>query len=184
MSIYLCTLGMIYCGMVQYGIYNKLYPVIFGRMKEGFNKNISRTMVDMVFHSTFFYFPIFYIFKGFVYERSISIDIIKQQLHQYFMINFKEDMIDLYKIWLPTIFLMFYVIPMQYRVPWISTIGIVWAILLSLKRGDADEKTTIIEQNENNLLQSASTSSLIKDQLNGLTIPTIGETQQVQEVQF
>eukprot|EP01084_Bolivina_argentea_P065435 119272_1 len=136
--------GFFYCGFVQYGIYNKLYPMLFKHMKKGFIRNFTNTITDMSIHSTLFYFPAFYIFKGFVYEGNISINIVKQQLYQYFGINFKADMIDLYKVWFPTIFLMFTVIPIQYRVPWISFVGSLWAVILSLKRGDADNVTSEI----------------------------------------
>ena len=108
-------------------------------MKHGMFKNIMTTLTDMVAHSTFFYFPIFYVFKGFVYQRNVSLDIIKQQLHQYFAVNFNEDVSALFKLWTPAIFLMFAAVPIQHRISWISSVGIVWAIILSLKRGDARE---------------------------------------------
>ena len=162
--------GFFYCGFVQYGIYNKLYPVIFNNMKKGFARNLANTAADMIVHSPLVYFPIFYIFKGFVYEKCVSVDVVKQQLYQYFVINFREDMIDLYKVWGPTIFLMFAVIPIQYRVPWISTIGILWAIIISLKRGEKDENEIIAPSVEQEMMSS----SVITEKLNGLTIPTIG----------
>ena len=145
-------------------------------MKKGFMRNSFNTMADMTIHSPLFYFPIFYIFKGFVYEKSVSIKVIKQQLYQYFVINFKEDMIDLYKVWLPTIAFMFAAIPIQYRVPWISTIGILWAVILSLKRGEADI-IPVVQQEKKEIIS-----------LNGLTIPTIGnhigQTPKDQQIQY
>merc|ERR1712228_952180 len=91
--------GFFYGGFVQYGVYNKLYPVLFKAMKKGMLRNITTTMTDMIAHSTLFYFPIFYVFKGFVYERNVSLDIIKRQLHQYFFVNFNEDVIAFFKVW-------------------------------------------------------------------------------------
>eukprot|EP00483_Globobulimina_turgida_P012821 UN12845 len=105
--------GFFYLGFAQYGVYNKLYPMLFGRMKKGMVQNVTSTMVDMMIHSPLLYFPAFYIFKGFVYENSVSMDVVKKQLYQYFVINFKDDMIDLFKIWTPTIFIMFAAIPIS-----------------------------------------------------------------------
>lgn len=160
--------GFFYCGFVQYGVYNKLYPMLFKNMQQGFKRNVATTMTDMVCHSSLFYFPAFYIFKGFVYQRSVSMDVIKQQLHEYFVINFKEDMAHLYTVWLPTTFLMFAVIPIQYRVPWVSTIGILWATILSLKRGDD------AQQNKTEVIQSD-----VKE-LRVNQVPLFGQPQQAQ----
>merc|ERR1719464_2571326 len=100
----------------------------------------------MIAHSTLFYFPIFYVFKGFVYEKNVSLEIIKRQLFQYFVVNFNEDVIALFKVWTPTMFFMFAAVPLQYRVSWISAVGVVWAIILSLKRGDEKNDLLCIEE--------------------------------------
>eukprot|EP01084_Bolivina_argentea_P082154 148762_1 len=68
-------------------------------------------------------------------------DVIKDSLYQYFYKNFKDDMIALYKCWIPALAMMFSVVPMQYRLPFLSTVGLFWLVYLSLYRGEAEEKT-------------------------------------------
>ena len=129
------TFGFIYCGLAEYQLYCKLYPILFGRIKNGLIRSVVNTTFDLTVHSALCYFPIFYIFKGCVYERNISMNGVKQSLHQYFGVNFREDMINMWTVWAPTMFIMFSMVPIPYRVPWCSVVGIVWTVVLSYKRG-------------------------------------------------
>merc|ERR1712129_310928 len=61
----------------------------------------------------------------------------QRQLHEYFVLNFKEDMKALYAVWLPSIAFMFAAVPIQFHVPWISAVAVGWSVFLAIKRGDS-----------------------------------------------
>ena len=130
--------GFSYLGATQYSVYNKLYPLLFDGIKHRMARNMAMTTADMTIHGPLVYFPVFYLFKGFVYEKSISMDVARQSMYQYFVINFREDMKAMYTVWCPAMFFMFTFLPIQYRVPFLLSIGLFWATMLSLKRGEPD----------------------------------------------
>eukprot|EP01083_Nonionella_stella_P153993 495536_1 len=108
-------------------------------------RTTTQTIVDMCCHSPVIYFPAFYIFKGCVYAKAVNMDVVKQSMHQYLFVNFKEDMRNYFIIWSPCIFLCFFAIPIRYRVPWINFCGIAWVVLLSVTRGEEEAKDTVLE---------------------------------------
>ena len=130
------SFGFFYAGIFSYGLYSKIYPMIFDRIKVPIHRAITQTVVDMSIHSPFVYFPAFYIFKAFVYEKRINVEMAKKALHQYFYVNFWDDMKHLYVIWTPSMFMAFFVIPTHLRLPWLNLCGIGWVALLSVTRGE------------------------------------------------
>eukprot|EP01084_Bolivina_argentea_P094269 169464_1 len=130
--------GFFYLGLFQYFLYSKLYPLIFNRIQAPLYRALSQTAVDLCIHSPVIYFPTFYVFRSYVYEKKLNLSIVKKSLHRFYFVNFKEDMKHLFIIWTPCIFLCFFVIPIRYRVPWIDFCGISWITLLSVTRGEKD----------------------------------------------
>jgi len=122
--------------------------MLFQSIKSGFLRNSVYTMADMAIHSPLLYFPMFYVCKGFVYEQSVSADVVRQQLYQYFGVNFQEDMLHLYKVWLPALCVMFAAVPLQYRPAFLFTVGAIWNMSLSVKRGEKDENIVLVNEHE------------------------------------
>ena len=51
------------------------------------------------------------------------------------MTNYKEDLVALWKLWVPSTFLNFALMPMWARIPWVATTSLLWTCILSAMRG-------------------------------------------------
>jgi len=139
------TFGFIYLGGVQYAI----YVPIFGRMFPGaaafaaksipdklkdvrgmFNVS-AQVFLDQCVHHPLMYFPAFYITRELVMkEKPDIIGVLKE-----YQSNFKEDMLALWKVWVPSTFLNFAFMPMWARIPWVAGTSLLWTCILSAMRG-------------------------------------------------
>ena len=129
--------GFLYMGAALNQLYSKIYPHIFKVLLKLPQKRIpaAKFMFDSFIHSPFIYFPTFYCIKGMVFKESISSKVIYDSLHEYFCINFKSDMMNFYKLWIPAQMITFGVLPIHLQVPWVALISFIWTAYLSYSRG-------------------------------------------------
>ena len=137
--------GFIYLGGVQY----TLYVPVFGRLfpnaasfaakplaqkvkdVRGMMNLVAQTFLDQCVHHPFMYFPAFYCTKELV--MSDKPDVMKV-LSDYRK-NMKEDLLALWKIWVPATLCNFAFMPMHFRIPFVAGVSLLWTCVLSAMRG-------------------------------------------------
>ena len=80
------------------------------------------------------YFPVFYATKEIVTNPE-NPDLKRAIIDDYFKTNFKEDMLALWKIWIPSTVLNFTFMPLWGRIPWVASTSLIWTCILSMMRG-------------------------------------------------
>lgn len=139
------TFGFIYLGGVQYAIYVPIFGRIFPGAAAFAAKSIrdkvkdvrgmfnvsAQVFLDQCVHHPLMYFPAFYITRELVMkEKPDIIGVLKE-----YQRNFKEDMLALWKVWVPSTFLNFAFMPMWARIPWVAGTSLLWTCILSAMRG-------------------------------------------------
>lgn len=139
------TFGFIYLGGVQYAIYVPLFGRMFPgaaafaaksvreKLKDawGMFNVTAQVFLDQCVHHPLMYFPAFYITRELVMkEKPDVIGVLKE-----YQKNFKEDMLALWKVWVPSTFLNFAFMPMWARIPWVAGTSLLWTCILSAMRG-------------------------------------------------
>jgi glycine cleavage system regulatory protein len=141
--------GFVYLGGVQY----TLYVPIFGRLFPNAAKFAAKplrqkvkdvrglcnlglqTFLDQCVHHPFMYFPAFYITKELVMGgKDGGKPDISRVLTDY-RNNMKEDLIALWKIWVPCTVVNFAFMPMHLRIPFAAGVSLLWTCVLSTMRG-------------------------------------------------
>lgn len=139
--------GFIYLGGVQY----TLYVPVFGRLfpnaakfaakplrqklkdTKGMIQLVAQTFLDQCVHHPLMYFPAFYITKELVMAPTGTPDI-GRVLADYRR-NMKEDLLALWKIWVPATLINFAFMPMHLRIPMVAGVSLLWTCVLSAMRG-------------------------------------------------
>ena len=138
--------GFFYLGGVQYALYvpvfGRLFPnaasfaakTIREKMKDmkGIAALSAQVFLDQMVHHPLMYFPAFYITRELV-MHSDAPDV-KSALMSY-KDNMKEDLIALWKVWVPSTFVNFAFMPMWGRIPWVAGTSLLWTMILSAMRG-------------------------------------------------
>ena len=146
-NIFFGSFGMIYLGCVQYGIYVKLFTRMFPRTKkfaalsirEKITDKVGRTQIvkqilfDQLIHHPLLYFPCFYITKEFI-QNSNSKSPIINGLSKY-KNNYKTDLRELWKLWIPATCFNFFINPLWMRVPFTALVSVLWTSIVSQLRG-------------------------------------------------
>eukprot|EP00934_Nitzschia_sp_Nitz4_P004756 Nitzschia sp. Nitz4//scaffold39_size137210//65978//67336//NITZ4_003203-RA/size137210-processed-gene-0.90-mRNA-1//1//CDS//3329550395//4746//frame0 len=138
--------GFVYLGGVQY----TLYVPIFGRMfphaatfaakplrqklsdAKGMFQLAAQTFLDQCVHHPLMYFPAFYMTKEIVMntENPDFVRVLKG-----YQQNMKEDLLALWKIWVPATMFNFAFMPMHFRIPFVAGVSLLWTMVLSAMRG-------------------------------------------------
>lgn len=133
--------GLTYLGGWQYCVFNKAFVTCEHIMTNSCKwpktaQAIVLTSLDMGIHTPFMYYPAFYSIKGHMQGITFcdSMEVYKK--------NFKTDMIDICKLWVPVQIINFTFLPIYMRMPCITCVSFIWTMLLSLKRGDASNITS------------------------------------------
>lgn len=94
--------------------------------------NVSaQVFLDQCVHHPLMYFPAFYCTRELVMkEKPDLIGVLKEYRN-----NFSEDMVALWKVWVPSTFLNFAFMPMWARIPWVAGTSLLWTCILSAMRG-------------------------------------------------
>jgi len=139
------TFGCFYLGGVQYLIYVPLFGRLFPNAAQfaskplrekvkdfkGIRDLLGQVFLDQCVHHPFMYFPAFYCTKELVMQEKPSLP---RVLGEY-RANMKDDLIALWKVWVPSTLLNFAFMPMWARIPWVAGTSLVWTCILSAMRG-------------------------------------------------
>lgn len=142
------SFGLFYLGGVQYMIYVPLFSRLFPSAASFASKTIAekakdvpgirnlfaQVFLDQGVHHPLMYFPVFYMIKDFV--TSDKPDPVKAVTE--YTKNAREDLIALWKVWIPSTFLNFAFMPMWARIPWVASTSLIWTCILSAMRGASD----------------------------------------------
>jgi len=142
------SFGLFYLGGVQYALYvpvfSRLFPgaasfaskTVAEKLKDGagIRALFGQVFLDQFVHHPIMYFPVFYMIKDFLTSDSPSpTAAITEYSH-----NMKEDLVALWKVWVPSTLLNFAFMPMWARIPWVASTSLVWTCILSAMRGSSD----------------------------------------------
>lgn len=137
--------GFVYLGGVQYAIYvplfGRLFPKTASFVAKPFREKIKDTkgifgtmaqvFLDQAVHHPFMYFPAFYATKELVMKEEPNLTRVMGEYRQ----NMKEDLIALWKIWVPATFANFFFAPMHLRIVGVAATSLIWTCVLSIMRG-------------------------------------------------
>mmetsp|Transcript_23791 Transcript_23791/g.35996 ORF Transcript_23791/g.35996 Transcript_23791/m.35996 type:complete len:425 (+) Transcript_23791:288-1562(+) len=137
--------GFFYLGMVQYGLYvtafGRLFPSAAKFAAKPLKQKIKDTkgmfqvglqvFLDQCVHHPFMYFPAFYCTKELVMSEKPDL---MNALSKYGE-NMKDDLLALWKIWVPAMVLNFSFMPMYARIPFAAGVSLIWTCILSSMRG-------------------------------------------------
>ena len=146
------SFGLFYLGGVQYFLYVPVFSRIFPTAGSFATKSIAEKLkdpvgirnvflqvfLDQMVHHPIMYFPVFYMIKDFV--TSDKPDPVRA-VGEY-RTNMSEDLIALWKVWIPSTFLNFSLMPMWGRIPWVASTSLIWTCILSAMRGGSDVPAT------------------------------------------
>ncbi len=137
------------------GIQFALYVPIFGRLFPGaaafaakplaakladgvgMRAVAAQVLIDQCLHHPFLYFPAFYVTRE-VIEHGATPASLNVALGKY-RTNMAEDMVALWKVWVPVTCLNFAFSPMWLRIPVVATTSLAWTAILSAMRGASTE---------------------------------------------
>ncbi len=88
------------------------------------------------------YFPIFYTVKEFVEGGKLRDGVRKYKAH------FKEDVIAIWKVWIPAQFFNFAFSPMWLRVPFVAFVSAFWTGYVSMTRGKREELESLSDEEQ------------------------------------
>jgi len=138
--------GFFYLGGVQYSIYVPLFSRMFPnaasfatkplaqKLKDlpGIAAMLAQVFIDQCIHHPLMYFPAFYCTKEMVVSEG-NPDF--RRCLQEYRTNMKEDMLALWKIWVPATMVNFAFMPMHMRIPFVAGVSLLWTCILSTMRG-------------------------------------------------
>lgn len=139
------TFGFFYLGGIQYALYVPIFGRLFphaaafaakpvrekARDVKGMASLMGQLFLDQFVHHPFVYFPAFYATRELC--MSDKPDLIGA-MNTYRM-NMKEDLIAIWKVWIPSMILNFSFMPMWARIPWVAGTSLIWTCILSAMRG-------------------------------------------------
>jgi len=99
----------------------------------GLRDLLAQVFLDQCVHHPFLYFPAFYCTKELVMNPKPDF---YRSLMEY-RGNVKDDLIALWKVWVPSTLLNFAFMPMWARIPWVAGTSLFWTCILSAMRGGA-----------------------------------------------
>mmetsp|Transcript_2633 Transcript_2633/g.3838 ORF Transcript_2633/g.3838 Transcript_2633/m.3838 type:complete len:283 (-) Transcript_2633:152-1000(-) len=118
--------GITYQGMGCEFIYNRLYPVWFGRGTAP-TVVLSKVLFNLLFQATLVTLPTAYLIKGFVFRRST-----KDALRHYISDIKNHGLIKkYYALWFPVDCIIFSVVPEHFRVTVMAMVSFIWMMILS-----------------------------------------------------
>jgi len=138
--------GLFYLGGVQYFLYvpvfRRLFPyaLTWGEKtikskiqdRKGLWTMMKQVFIDQCVHHPFSYFPCFYITKAIVTGGTL------QNAKENYKKNIFDDMVALWKVWIPATIINFTVSPFWFRIPFVACTSLLWTCILSTMRGATD----------------------------------------------
>ena len=132
------SFGFVYLGGWQYYLFNNLFVrcekiMTLSKYKQ-FSRSIVLTFLDIGVHTPLMYYPSFYVIKGYLEKQSIN------NIIETYNVNIKNDMIAIWKVWLPAQMINFMFCPIHLRMPFITSVSFGWTIILSFMRGNKNSE--------------------------------------------
>jgi hypothetical protein len=139
----LACFGFLYGTGPGYLCYVKLYPILFK------SKPLRAAIFDVTVQCNLLYYPLYYLVYDFIknpyFENeedrlettslvSKTYDMFERALTMQGR-NFFEDTVSMSAFWIPAHYANFKYVPVHYRMPFMSTIGLGWGAILSFTRG-------------------------------------------------
>jgi len=168
------TFGCFYLGGVQYALYVPIFGRIFpnaasfaakplrDKIKDirGIGALCGQVFLDQMVHHPFLYFPVFYATREFVMVEKPDLSRCLNTYRE----NMKEDLLALWKIWVPSTFVNFAFMPMWARIPWGAATSLIWTCILSAMRGGDSLHVEDIEAP----FPTGTTFSMIKEEIDDI----------------
>ena len=101
-----------------------------------------KTFIDQALHHPFFYFPCFYLMKGYMEGRPLA------STYDKYRAELWENCKALWKIWVPAQLVNFAVVPRHLRIPYVAGISFAWTVVISCMRGALEKVTPTTEEAE------------------------------------
>lgn len=139
------SFGFLYLGGVQYTLYVPIFSRLFPHTKKfvklGWREKLrdskglfavfAQTFLDQCVHHPLMYFPAFYCTRELVIsEKPDYAKVIRDYKR-----NMKEDLLALWKIWVPATAMNFAFMPTHLRIPFVAGVSLLWTCVLSAMRG-------------------------------------------------
>lgn len=145
------TFGLFYLGGVQYTIYVPIFTRLFpnaakfaaapisAKLKDaqGMRHLFAQVFIDQFVHHPLMYFPVFYGLKEVINGGTVSGGMAK------YAVNYQEDLVALWKLWVPSTIINFALMPMHLRIPWVASTSLIWTCIISYMRGSSDVETDV-----------------------------------------
>jgi protein Mpv17 len=131
------SFGFAYLGGWQYFLFNKLFVrsekfMTVAKLKP-FTQSSILTFLDLGVHTPLMYYPCFYSIKSHLEGKTF-----KETLSTY-KTNIHQDMLAMWKIWIPAQMANFTFVPLHMRMPFIASVSFGWTIILSMTRGGSQQ---------------------------------------------
>lgn len=149
-NIAFATFGFVYLGGIQYALYvpifGRLFPNAAKFAAKPFRQKLKdgpglrslgfQLFLDQCVHHPVMYFPAFYVTKELVMsgKNDDGKPDISRVLTDY-RNNIMEDLVALWRIWVPATLVNFAFMPMHLRIPFTAGVSLVWTCVLSAMRG-------------------------------------------------
>jgi len=149
--------GSVYLGGFQYWLQVNMFAKWFPGMNAfcaqtwgqklrdipGIIDVIRQSFVDTLFHMTFIYYPVFYVFKELIQGTSMHpVDWVTHGCHKYFFENFSADFWPMFSVWFPADLLCFSA-PVWLRMPICHAVSLGWTMYVSFVRGGESTATKV-----------------------------------------
>jgi predicted amino acid-binding ACT domain protein len=139
------TFGCFYLGGIQYALYVPIFGRLFPhaatfaskplrekvRDARGMRGLAGQLFLDQFVHHPFFYFPAFYATREMVMSDKPDL----RGAMMSYKSNMKEDLLAIWKVWIPSMIVNFSFMPMWARIPWVACTSLFWTCILSAMRG-------------------------------------------------
>eukprot|EP01087_Luapelamoeba_hula_P010960 TRINITY_DN2932_c0_g1_i1.p1 TRINITY_DN2932_c0_g1~~TRINITY_DN2932_c0_g1_i1.p1 ORF type:complete len:276 (-),score=67.96 TRINITY_DN2932_c0_g1_i1:10-837(-) len=126
--------GFVYLGGFQFALYNHILPRMFPGT--GTRVVMKRLFVDQAIHHPIMYFPAFYGIKTVMQNDSF------EKGFTNYKHDLPENMIALWKVWVPSMFVCFAFVPAHMRIPYVSGVSFFWTTILSVMQSRFDSTRT------------------------------------------
>lgn len=141
------TFGLTYLGAWQYLLFVKIMPRLVPgaatfatkslreklQDKQGLRGLLIQNFVENGINNPLLFFPIFYTLKEYMEGGPLQDGLTKYRLH------WKEDLRNIWTLWIPAQFFNFAFSPMWFRVPFVACVSAFWTAFVSFKRGAREE---------------------------------------------
>jgi len=160
------SFGLIFAGAWQYLLFVKIMPRIVpgatafiekplrAKLQDwpGMRGVLIQNFIENGINNPILFFPIFYSLKEFIEGGNVKEGLAKYKLH------YKEDVIAIWKLWIPAQLFNFAFSPMWLRVPFVAFVSAFWTSYISITRGAPESVSR--EEDELHTAASANASVL------------------------